>query len=499
VAGIAVFGVLNHAPTFGYQSRFGQNSRPHTRLAEEADIYGMKLAHLVLPVPDHQSSALARVRAAYDSPHFRPLQNENTFDALGLIPSLGLIGLLVASFLPQPRRFPIGPAAALALFAVLLGTIGGVGSIFNHLITPQVRAYNRISIYLAFLALIAVCWVLDRLGDRLPTWTLRGRWKFPTRLLLALGLSGFGLWDQLNTDWFWFTKENETRAKHITQYWQDREFFQQVEEQLTPGSAVFCYPHLPYPEGVPLAGLESYEHVRGYLHTRTTRWSFGAMNGREWDTRGRDLMNETPPRFFERLVLLGFRGILINTRGLGVKNYQELVQELERVAGSVVPISHPGGDLHFVNLSAYAESLQSAYGQSSYQKLVQKEFDQISTLWLKGFLTSEPLGKEWRLHLAPKRAQLVLVNPTERIRKVRIEAEFALLIRGPTPLMLSGAGWTDHLSISNDFQAYSRELELLPGHTKIWITTEEPAHYVPTDSRRLLVLVKNYRLTELSE
>jgi len=41
--------------------------------------------------------------------------------------------------------------ASLALFAVLLGTLGGVGSLIGHLVTPQVRAYNRISIYIAFL------------------------------------------------------------------------------------------------------------------------------------------------------------------------------------------------------------------------------------------------------------------------------------------------------------------------------------------------------------
>src|SRR5207249_2282936 len=52
VALVTAFGLANHAPAFLYQWEYGRN--PITeRFPDEADTYGLKVAHLVLPVNDH--------------------------------------------------------------------------------------------------------------------------------------------------------------------------------------------------------------------------------------------------------------------------------------------------------------------------------------------------------------------------------------------------------------------------------------------------------------
>ena len=79
---------------------------------------------------------------------------------------------------------------------MLLGTIGGLGSLFNHLVTPQVRGYNRISVYIAFLALFAACCLVDRFFDTRTGRARRLRW--PALALLAT----FGIWDQTDDRWF---------------------------------------------------------------------------------------------------------------------------------------------------------------------------------------------------------------------------------------------------------------------------------------------------------
>ena len=43
--------------------------------------------------------------------------------------------------------------AYLTVAAVALGTIGGLGASFNFYVTPMIRCYNRLSIYIAFFAL----------------------------------------------------------------------------------------------------------------------------------------------------------------------------------------------------------------------------------------------------------------------------------------------------------------------------------------------------------
>src|SRR5205085_2390548 len=61
IAGLIVlFGLVQHLPTFVYQSEYGWN--PVTeRLPEEADLYGLKIAQLLLPIEDHRLTVLRRI------------------------------------------------------------------------------------------------------------------------------------------------------------------------------------------------------------------------------------------------------------------------------------------------------------------------------------------------------------------------------------------------------------------------------------------------------
>ena len=169
VTGVVVLGgVANHLPTFLHQARYGQNSRPHTRLAEEAELYGMKMAQLLLPVVGHNPVSVgttvffdpAALRSAYQAPLFKEL-NETDWDPLGLVGACGYVGLLAAGFLPVRRGRLLGPLSALAVFSTLLGTVGGFGAVFNLVLSPQVRCYNRLSIFVAFFAVLAACRAAD--------------------------------------------------------------------------------------------------------------------------------------------------------------------------------------------------------------------------------------------------------------------------------------------------------------------------------------------------
>ena len=61
IAIVVGVGIIHHIPTIRYQWEYGRN--PITdRHPEEADSYGMKIAHLILPIPDHNLSVLADLR-----------------------------------------------------------------------------------------------------------------------------------------------------------------------------------------------------------------------------------------------------------------------------------------------------------------------------------------------------------------------------------------------------------------------------------------------------
>lgn len=46
---------------------------------------------------------------------------------------------------------------------VLLGTIGGLGSMFAFFVSPMLRAYNRISIFIEYVSILAVALLVNEL------------------------------------------------------------------------------------------------------------------------------------------------------------------------------------------------------------------------------------------------------------------------------------------------------------------------------------------------
>ena len=518
IALILLGGLANHVPTILYQYNNGQNSRPRSRLSEEAEIYGMKIAQVILPVAGHNpigfgSTTLynpAALRSMYQAPVYKDL-SECDWDPFGMIGAIGYLFLLSAAFLPIRRVWPVGPLSALTVFATLLATIGGFGAIFNLMISSQVRCYNRISIFIAFLALFIVCWGVDRFFDRRTGWARRCRWP------VFLGMMMFGIWDQTNEDWFpdvriakpgYLSVEN-TRAANAERYWADREFFEQVEE-LLPEGMVFTFPFMEYPEsraytepGAPRK-IESYEMALGYLHTRNLRWSFGTMKGREWDDWMRRVSGKEPiPRFLERIAIAGFEGLLVDVRGLSPKHWNELRTELDRYLGQgALREIHPTRKLHFFDLRGYRDSLKRNYGQPAFDALVAAEHHNLTVLWLKGFTSYEPTGYEDRLRWCSHAGEVVFVNGTEQTVTLPIRMRFRTTFKDEGRLQIQSSlrttadePWIDDFTIGPDDKQspYAREIVIPPGRHTVHFRCTPLTNVQPTDSRNHLFSIVDFR------
>ncbi|HVK16238.1 MAG TPA: hypothetical protein VM533_04765 [Fimbriiglobus sp.] len=487
VAVIVAVGVANHAPTFAYQYHFGRNSAPTTRYPEEAEEYGLKLTHLFLPVAGHHSRALAEVRSVYDS-DVRPLQTENADATLGLLGSAGLAVLLAAAVLPVRRVWLLGPLSGLAIFAVLLGTIGGLGALFNLLVTPQVRCYNRVSVYIAFLCLAAVCGLMD--------WAFTGRaaWlRWPTFLALA----AFGVWDQ--TDNRWFTPAfAANRAEVATQFRADAAFYAEVERTM-PGGSVFNLPFIPYPETLSVGKLSGYDHARGYLHTDTMRWSFGAMEGREVDLWQREVAAESPDRMLPRIVARGFDALLIDRRGYSPTEADALHGGVMALLGpSVHHVTHPNGQEVVYDLRNYRDRLRTA-DPIAYEQSKRRELEAVSILWLDGFYSFEPSGREWKHRWCGPRGVAVIVNPTDRTRTFRVDA----VVRTKNPeyadLQIDGGPvWTERFPINDKNPVTSHVIVVPPGRHTVRFRCRLPGGHVYDDPRRLTFFIAQWAMTEVS-
>jgi phosphoglycerol transferase len=84
--------VINTTPTLWYISQHGKNPLATRRVSAEAEMYGLKIIQLLLPVSGHRIARLAALREWYD--HSAPLVNENQYATLGIIGSAGFLFLL---------------------------------------------------------------------------------------------------------------------------------------------------------------------------------------------------------------------------------------------------------------------------------------------------------------------------------------------------------------------------------------------------------------------
>ena len=512
IALIAAFGAINQAPAIHYQKEYGSNPVA-VRFSREADLYGLKIAHLVLPIDDHNLGVLARLKGRYNSP-FRPEENENKTAALGLLGSLGLIGLLVSLLLPIPLGWPSRPLAALTAFGVLLATLGGFGSIFNLLVLAQIRAYNRISVFIAFFCLVATLSAIDRFlaaawADRLgERWRVNSgtlKWVVWPAVLLV------GLFDQTPHSWF-RGKIVKARDGEARQFRADRRFFAAIEQAMPQHASIFCLPYTQFPE--PADRRMTYEQARGYLHTGTLCWSYGAMKCRETDAWQIDVAFKETDEFLRRIVYRGFDGLWIDQRGYPTA--RDKIDEINRIyahlAGQRNPgtrnahlpeIVHEDGQEFFLDLRPYREELR-ALNPSVFDAKVREEQEWVAVIWLNGFWCADPPGKEHLLRWGPANGDVWVINPSERVRKFQISMTFQPNTTGKFHMKLSGLV-DDEFRMESTFP--EKELprvgrkyliEVKPGREVIQIQcTPPPNYYFPEDNRSLCYQVMDFKIEEL--
>ncbi|HKV37092.1 MAG TPA: hypothetical protein VJP89_22315 [Pyrinomonadaceae bacterium] len=324
--------VINHLPSIIYQRTHGAASMG-ARSVGDAEIMGLKITQLLLPIGGHRNEKLAALKARYN---LGPLINENDTSSLGFFGSIGFLVLIGAIF--YRRKLPefIQAISALNIAAVLLGTIGGFGVLFNLLISPQIRAYTRISVFIAFFSAVVIAWLLDELFKRLPAPRLPIVYCVGLAVVLAIGV-----WDQTSTIFF-FVPEYE---KIKREYDSDTDFVGRIEASLPPGAMVFQLPYMPFPESPPLYQMKPYDHYKAYLHSKTLRWSYGAPLGEKEDRWQQAVAIQPVPELVNNVRAAGFSGIYLNLDGYEDRG-AKLTRELSTTLG-VQPITNREGNLVF--------------------------------------------------------------------------------------------------------------------------------------------------------
>lgn len=341
IVAILIGGVLiNVAPNLVGKYQLGSNAEAAVRYRMEGELYGMKLMQLILPRADHRISWAGKFTEFYNATY--PLVNENSMVVLGVVGSLGLLAafFLLLSALAGKKLDPrLSFLVAVVFVLFMFGTIGGLGSLFSSFISSSIRAWNRISVFVGFGAIMIFFIALQGLISKKAT---RVKYCFSVTAIVLLML---GLYDQT------VSPCKACIAAEKAEYESDRGFVGLIESALPPGAAVYQLPYIAFPEAPAVHNLYNYQLAAGFLHSKGLHWNFGGMKGRGGDLFYRSLAGETLSKQLEVIQRLGFNGIYIDRRGYA-DNAVVIIQRFTELLGAGPLLTSINGNLVFFKLNS---------------------------------------------------------------------------------------------------------------------------------------------------
>lgn len=482
--------IVNLAPSILEWSAHGKPPDTGYKYPAEAEILGLKLRQMLSPV---QPSRLAAVRAFGERERQFPNENENATARLGTILALGLLGM-VAHCLFRPRLDPqVRAAAALALGCFLLATVGGFGALFNLLVTPDIRAYNRIVVFIAFFIVVYLARVTDDLSVRSDAKTAHGA-ASGTRAGFGLALTAvlvIGVLDQ-----------GQAAQPIVDRYASDaaslraeRSLVAEIERRHPAGGAIMQLPETTFPPDGGHIRMLTYDHARAYLASTKLAWSWPAFSLRR-ETWYRSLGDPKEPAFLARLVLSGFVGVWLDRYGYDPAELGTLEDKLTASLGPPLV----GGLVQryaFYDLSRL-QPPSDASGTQVRRDAAEK-YRLLNPLLMsfgKGFYDEER-NEQNRHYWSQRTSALRIRTDGTASRTAGFHAVIQAGNAGVLRSAIGGRPWEDIAFAAGESKPVSIPIALAPGASvEIAFRFDGQPLVVPGDSRAMYFAVVNPRIDE---
>lgn len=297
-----------------------------------ADIYSLRISSLLLSPNGFGLQKLANWMGRYFhilATDEGPMYNENGYGYLGVVGIFGFLALLLmllrnwdwkAGRTEKPQLGDrLWLLSRLNVMALLLASIAGFGSIIG-IFVRFIRGYNRISPYIAFFALLAVGLTAEM---RLTRRAGKDRKKL---ILVMVVLLAYGYWEQQGL----FSPKYE----EVQKTWhQDAAFMAEVEDAAGEGAMLFQLPYMKNFENGPLNNMWDYTLLRGPLHSKTLKFSYGAGYGTENDAWYQATSELEPDAMVAELRTQGMAGIYLDLDGYTEDEQQPTLAALIQAAG----------------------------------------------------------------------------------------------------------------------------------------------------------------------
>ena len=156
-------------------------------IAQE-QIFGLKLMQFFVPINAHGIPNLHRLIDNYNRNSF--FVNENIGTYSGIIGALGFVFLIIFLFIKKesPLFKRLSLLAEMNIIMAFFGITGGIGTMFTLYITNVMTGFNKISIFIAFVCILAIAFIVNEFYQKKKS-------KIFAAICICISL--FCIWEQL--------------------------------------------------------------------------------------------------------------------------------------------------------------------------------------------------------------------------------------------------------------------------------------------------------------
>lgn len=353
---ITVF-FINISPALIYQYENGKNIQVANRSVGDTERFGLKLTQLILPIYPKTDYMKSKVEQYNNE---APLVTENVTSSIGLIGTLGEFLLLIYLFKESYFDKKILLLSRLNIGLFLWGTIGGLSTLFGLFINPIFRSNNRMSIFIAFIAITTICIFFDRIIQQKNSLIKNKVYYIIFNLIMICGII-LQLPEKTSVEYY-----NNIKNKIEVQ----KNFFGEIEKIVPADSMIYQLPYVPFPEYPAVNKMEPYEHLAAYIYSNNLKWSYGAMKGRYEDNWQNEINLLPLEERVKVLSIVGFKGIYIDRRAYKENELVDLEENLKQIL-NVQPIVSSDNIRVFYSMKNYNEKYLRKYNENELNILRQ--------------------------------------------------------------------------------------------------------------------------------
>lgn len=291
---------------------------PYASLGErtpyESVIFAGNLAMAILAAPMSRLALLAHYNISVaDAFAAAPALENNTLTNYGTWITFAAVLFTVWALFTKLRH-QLTFLLTLTTVTVLFFVPWGLNYFFAELISPQIRAWNRLVPVLLLLFILMAATVAARIST--PKWI-----AVAIAVVILMITAVESVWPFRS-----IYAQNAIDGTEITQAAQS--YVQQIDTALPQNCGILQLPYMAYPENAPIRDVNDYDHFWSSLTGTNKSWSYGAVK----QTQASAWMSAQPeiPSREDMAILAqaGFCGIHLDTRGYVKPASERIVQTL---------------------------------------------------------------------------------------------------------------------------------------------------------------------------